>query len=148
MLRRNRKWFSVFSLLVAAALVLSACGSGGGQQSGEGQQQGESQQAGGPDSPSYLRLNLGDEPPSLDPQLATDVVSFTIIGATTRSGMLSGPLRDRFHMHEHLEFYDIEDLARIVEVNASNCVQCGAITAKGGRLTPPEGGSGPEYTIT
>ncbi len=44
---------------------------------------------------------------------------FTIIGATTRSGMLSGPLRDRFHMHEHLEFYDIEDLARIVAVNAS-----------------------------
>ena len=43
---------------------------------------------------------------------------FTIIGATTRSGMLSGPLRDRFHMHEHLEFYDVEDLARIVAVNA------------------------------
>ena len=33
-----------------------------------------------------------------------------------------------------------------VEVTASNCVQCGAITAKGGRLTPPEGGSGPEYS--
>jgi electron-transferring-flavoprotein dehydrogenase len=33
-----------------------------------------------------------------------------------------------------------------VEVTASNCVQCGAITAKGGRLTPPEGGDGPEYT--
>ncbi len=33
-----------------------------------------------------------------------------------------------------------------VEVTPSNCVQCGAITAKGGRLTPPEGGSGPEYT--
>jgi electron-transferring-flavoprotein dehydrogenase len=30
----------------------------------------------------------------------------------------------------------------------SNCVQCGAISAKGGRLTPPEGGSGPEYTRT
>src|SRR4051812_32579808 len=43
---------------------------------------------------------------------------FTIIGATTRSGMLSGPLRDRFHMHEHLEFYDVEDLARIVTVNS------------------------------
>jgi Holliday junction DNA helicase RuvB len=43
---------------------------------------------------------------------------FTIIGATTRSGMLSGPLRDRFHMHEHLEFYDVDDLARIVTVNA------------------------------
>ena len=35
-----------------------------------------------------------------------------------------------------------------VQVNPSNCVQCGAISAKGGRLTPPEGGSGPEYTIT
>jgi electron-transferring-flavoprotein dehydrogenase len=33
-----------------------------------------------------------------------------------------------------------------VEITPSNCVQCGAITAKGGRLTPPEGGSGPEYT--
>jgi electron-transferring-flavoprotein dehydrogenase len=27
-------------------------------------------------------------------------------------------------------------------------VQCGAITAKGGRLTPPEGGAGPEYKLT
>jgi electron-transferring-flavoprotein dehydrogenase len=35
-----------------------------------------------------------------------------------------------------------------VEVTASNCVQCGAISAKGGRLTPPEGGSGPEYSLT
>jgi electron-transferring-flavoprotein dehydrogenase len=35
-----------------------------------------------------------------------------------------------------------------VELAPSNCVQCGAITAKGGRLTPPEGGSGPEYSKT
>ena len=35
-----------------------------------------------------------------------------------------------------------------VQVTPSNCVQCGAITAKGGRLTPPEGGSGPEYALT
>jgi electron-transferring-flavoprotein dehydrogenase len=34
-----------------------------------------------------------------------------------------------------------------VDVTASNCVQCGAITAKGGRLTPAEGGSGPEYSV-
>ena len=33
-------------------------------------------------------------------------------------------------------------------VNYTNCVQCGAITAKGGRLVPPEGGDGPLYTIT
>jgi electron-transferring-flavoprotein dehydrogenase len=38
--------------------------------------------------------------------------------------------------------------AGAVQVTASNCVQCGAITAKGGRLTPPEGGSGPEYKLT
>jgi electron-transferring-flavoprotein dehydrogenase len=37
---------------------------------------------------------------------------------------------------------------RTLVVNPTNCVQCGAITAKGGRLTPPEGGSGPEYGVT
>lgn len=35
-----------------------------------------------------------------------------------------------------------------VIVHSANCVQCGAITAKGGRLTPPEGGTGPTYTMT
>jgi len=44
------------------------------------------------------------------------------------------------------QVYEAEDGR--VEVTASNCVQCGAITAKGGRLTPAEGGSGPEYTLT
>jgi electron-transferring-flavoprotein dehydrogenase len=40
-----------------------------------------------------------------------------------------------------------EDAGKVhVQVTPSNCVQCGAITAKGGRLTPPEGGSGPEYS--
>src|SRR5271169_5561175 len=43
---------------------------------------------------------------------------FTLIGATTRSGMLSGPMRDRFKMQEHLEFYSIEELAEIVRINA------------------------------
>src|SRR5262249_47267353 len=39
-----------------------------------------------------------------------------------------------------------QDESGLVEVklSPSNCVQCGAISAKGGRLTPPEGGSGPE----
>jgi electron-transferring-flavoprotein dehydrogenase len=47
--------------------------------------------------------------------------------------------------------YDLgseEDGEVTVEVTPSNCVQCGAITAKGGRLTPAEGGAGPEYTLT
>jgi electron-transferring-flavoprotein dehydrogenase len=43
---------------------------------------------------------------------------------------------------------DLGDGYVSVVVTPSNCVQCGAITAKGGRLTPPEGGSGPEYTLT
>jgi Holliday junction DNA helicase RuvB len=43
---------------------------------------------------------------------------FTLIGATTCSGLLSGRMRDRFKMHEHLEFYNEDDLAQIVTINA------------------------------
>ena len=43
---------------------------------------------------------------------------FTLVGATTRSGMLSSPMRDRFKMHEHLEFYSVEELSQIVTINA------------------------------
>ncbi len=44
---------------------------------------------------------------------------FTLIGATTRAGMLSGPLRDRFQIREHLGFYGIEELTDIVRRNAA-----------------------------
>jgi Holliday junction DNA helicase RuvB len=43
---------------------------------------------------------------------------FTLVGATTRSGLLSAPLRDRFVMREHLDFYSIADLAEIVRRSA------------------------------
>ncbi len=43
---------------------------------------------------------------------------FTLVGATTRSGMLSSPMRDRFKRHEHLEFYTVEELAQIVTINS------------------------------
>ncbi len=43
---------------------------------------------------------------------------FTIIGATTRSGMLTAPLRDRFVNREHLDFYDVDELVQIVVRNA------------------------------
>jgi electron-transferring-flavoprotein dehydrogenase len=63
--------------------------------------------------------------------------------------------RELAEMWVHLcpaQVYEVgaEDGEGTVEVKLapSNCVQCGAITAKGGRLTPPEGGSGPEYTLT
>ena len=39
---------------------------------------------------------------------------FTLIGATTRAGMLSAPLRDRFIMREHLDFYTVDELMEIV----------------------------------
>jgi holliday junction DNA helicase RuvB len=44
---------------------------------------------------------------------------FTLIGATTRAGMLSGPMRDRFQIREHLGFYSIDELTEIVTRNAA-----------------------------
>jgi len=44
---------------------------------------------------------------------------FTLIGATTRAGLISAPLRDRFVMREHLDFYPPEDLAEIVRRSAA-----------------------------
>jgi Holliday junction DNA helicase RuvB len=43
---------------------------------------------------------------------------FTLIGATTRSGLLSAPLRDRFQIREHLDFYSLTELKQIVQRNA------------------------------
>ncbi|MFT5207288.1 MAG: Holliday junction DNA helicase RuvB [Candidatus Omnitrophota bacterium] len=43
---------------------------------------------------------------------------FTLIGATTRSGLLSAPLRDRFGILAHLDFYDSKDLVKIVQRSA------------------------------
>lgn len=43
-----------------------------------------------------------------------DLAPFTLVGATTRSGLLPGPLRDRFGFTAHMDFYEPEDLQRIV----------------------------------
>jgi Holliday junction DNA helicase RuvB len=43
---------------------------------------------------------------------------FTLIGATTRSGLLTSPLRSRFGIFYHLDFYSVEDLASVVERSA------------------------------
>ncbi|MEZ6092236.1 MAG: Holliday junction branch migration DNA helicase RuvB [Pirellulaceae bacterium] len=50
--------------------------------------------------------------------LNLDLQRFTMIGATTRAGMLSAPLRDRFQIREHLDFYKLDDLCEIVRRNA------------------------------
>jgi Holliday junction DNA helicase RuvB len=44
-----------------------------------------------------------------------DLPRFTLIGATTRAGMISNPLRDRFGMHFRMQFYDQNELANIIE---------------------------------
>jgi holliday junction DNA helicase RuvB len=44
---------------------------------------------------------------------------FTLVGATTRAGLLSSPLRDRFGIAHHLDFYPVEDLAKVVRRSAS-----------------------------
>ena len=70
-----------------------------------------------------------------------DLPHFTLIGATTRAGMLSAPLRDRFGMIHRMEYYDIEELcsiilqsARVLDVEVDNA---GAIEmARRSRGTP------------
>lgn len=47
-----------------------------------------------------------------------DLPKFTLVGATTRVGMLTAPLRDRFGMVHHLEFYTIEELRKIIQHSA------------------------------
>ncbi len=47
-----------------------------------------------------------------------EIPPFTLVGATTRSGMLTGPLRDRFGFTAQMEFYDVTDLTRVVKRTA------------------------------
>ena len=48
-----------------------------------------------------------------------DVPRFTVVGATTRQGLLTGPLRDRFGIISHFQYYDAEALYQIIERSAS-----------------------------
>lgn len=66
---------------------------------------------------------------------------FTVIGATTRSGMLTAPLRDRFVNRQHLDFYEDDDLSEIVVRNAKKLhseitAQAGSDIAIRSRGTP------------
>ncbi|MDR3124813.1 MAG: Holliday junction branch migration DNA helicase RuvB [Endomicrobium sp.] len=64
-----------------------------------------------------LDIIIGQGPSAKTIKLS--IPRFTLIGATTRAGLLSSPLRDRFGIIEHLEFYDIKDLTLIVNRSAS-----------------------------
>ena len=111
---------------------------------------------------TLIRTGRAKRYPAPDGKLTFDKLSSVFLsGNRTRDDQPSHiriqrrvPL-DLARMWEHMcpaQVYEVGapdgDDTVLVEVNPSNCVQCGAITAKGGRLTPPEGGSGPEYTIT
>ncbi|QOC23073.1 Holliday junction branch migration DNA helicase RuvB [Wenzhouxiangella sp. AB-CW3] len=64
-----------------------------------------------------IDIIIGEGPAARSIQL--DLPRFTLVGATTRAGLLTSPLRDRFGIVERLEFYDVEELARIVLRSAS-----------------------------
>ena len=63
-----------------------------------------------------IDILIGEGPAARSVKL--DLQPFTLIGATTRAGMLTNPLRDRFGVVARLEFYDIDDLTRIVTRSA------------------------------
>ena len=64
-----------------------------------------------------LDIIIGEGPAARSIKL--DLPPFTLIGATTRAGLLTSPLRDRFGIVQRLEFYSPADLARIVRRSAS-----------------------------
>ncbi|SDI29081.1 Holliday junction DNA helicase subunit RuvB [Pseudomonas flavescens] len=59
-----------------------------------------------------LDIMIGEGPAARSIKL--DLPPFTLVGATTRAGMLTNPLRDRFGIVQRLEFYSTEDLATII----------------------------------
>ncbi len=63
-----------------------------------------------------IDLMIGEGPAARSVKL--DLPPFTLVGATTRAGMLTNPLRDRFGIVARLEFYSVEELAKIVERSA------------------------------
>ncbi len=63
-----------------------------------------------------LDIMIGEGPAARSIKL--DLPPFTLVGATTRAGLLTSPLRDRFGIVQRLEFYDIDDLSHIVARSA------------------------------
>lgn len=59
-----------------------------------------------------LDIIIGEGPSARTVKI--DIPPFTLVGATTRAGMLTNPLRDRFGIHLRLDFYEPEDLVKII----------------------------------
>src|SRR5699024_3070281 len=65
----------------------------------------------------FLDIVIGTGPSARSVQI--DLPPFTLVGATTRAGLLTAPLRDRFGVLSRLEFYETKDLCHIIERTAS-----------------------------
>jgi holliday junction DNA helicase RuvB len=65
----------------------------------------------------HIDILIGQGPSARSMKL--DIPKFTLVGATTRAGSLTSPLRDRFGMHFRLEFYTPQELAIIIKRSAS-----------------------------
>ena len=74
-----------------------------------------------------LDIMIGEGPAARSIKL--DLPPFTLVGATTRAGLLTSPLRDRFGIIQRLEFYSVGDLKQIVERSAS--IMATEITVEG-----------------
>ena len=61
-----------------------------------------------------LDLIIGEGPAARS--IKIDLAPFTLIGATTRAGLLATPLRDRFGIPVRLEFYDTEELLSLIHI--------------------------------
>lgn len=68
----------------------------------------------------HIDIMIGEGPAAQSVKI--DLPPFTLVGATTRAGMLTAPLRDRFGIVQRLEFYSVEDLTTIVQRNAERLV--------------------------
>ncbi len=86
-----------------------------------------------------LDIMIGEGPAARS--IKIDLPPFTLVGATTRAGLLTSPLRDRFGIVQRLEFYNVTDLASIVarsaQLSGTRIVEEGAVeVAKRSRGTP------------
>ena len=89
-----------------------------------------------------LDIMIGEGPAARSIKL--NLPPFTLVGATTRAGLLTSPLRDRFGIVQRLEFYGIDDLERIVSARPAfwtcqsmRAVRCASRSARAAPRASP-----------
>jgi electron-transferring-flavoprotein dehydrogenase len=150
---RNMRQAFANGLVLGGAMASAATGSFGKFPPGDKKTEADAE-------PELIRTNRSARYPAPDGKLTFDKLSSVYLSGNKTRDDAPNHIRVRTDVPESVgrlweqmcpaQVYELKEAGgeTTVEVTASNCVQCGAITAKGGRLTPPEGGSGPEYTLT